>query len=136
MRLRLILLAAALGIIGVLIALFVLRGAPRQSVDKSFDTSVARPAYVDQHPLVLFEEAHHNIHTAGGLYAPFANLISNDGYQVVRNRGPFSSQALAACRVLVIANALGPNDTSDAPAFTDGESDAVRDWVEAGGSLL
>jgi hypothetical protein len=42
--------------------------------------------------------------------------------------------------ILVIANALGAENMGDPaaanPAFTDAECDAVRDWVQAGGSLL
>ena len=48
-----------------------------------------RPAGVrkdGRHPRVLFDEAHNNFHTAGGRYKPFAELIANDGYQVIPNR--------------------------------------------------
>ena len=38
--------------------------------------------------------------------------------------------------ILVIANALGANEANDNSAFTDEECDAVRDWVQSGGSLL
>src|SRR5438128_12668620 len=54
----------------------------RQMADPNFDTKVPRPAYVNEHPKVLFDEAHHNVHTTGGLYKPFVDLVSNDGYQV------------------------------------------------------
>ncbi len=104
--------------------------------DAGFDTNVARPAYTDEHPKVLFDEAHRNIHTASGLYKPFAELITNDGYRVFPNEEPFSARGLAGYGVLVIANALGANDANDGPAFTEEESTAVRDWVQAGGSLL
>jgi hypothetical protein len=108
----------------------------RQMADPNFDTKVARPAYVNEHPKVLFDEAHHNIHTTSGLYEPFVDLISNDGYQVTANKETFSQKSLGGFRVLVIANALGANDSNDGPAFTDAECDAIRDWVQTGGSLL
>ena len=108
----------------------------RQKADSSFDTKVARPAYNSEHPKVLFDEAHRNIHTASGLYKPFINLITNDGYQVARNKEPFSQKTLDGYSVLVIANALGANESNDNSAFSDEESDAVRDWVREGGSLL
>ncbi|HWE39171.1 MAG TPA: DUF4350 domain-containing protein, partial [Isosphaeraceae bacterium] len=112
----------------------------QQVADPNFDTKVARPAYDSRHPKVLFDEAHHNFHTAGGRYKPFAELISSDGYQVTPNRAKFTAESLRGCDVLVIANALGAESMGhpDAgkPAFTGDECRAVRDWVEAGGSLL
>jgi hypothetical protein len=106
-------------------------------VDPNFDARVDHPAYVNKHPKALFDEAHRNIHTMHGGYAPFVALISNDGYEVTANKGAFSDKTLAGVGILVIANALGPsNALVDHSAFTDAECDAVRDWVRAGGSLL
>ena len=113
-----------------------------QRADPDFNTKVARPAYAtaDRHPHVFLDEAHHNFHTAGGRYKPFAELITNDGYRVIPNKEKFSREGLGNGDILVIANALGAEgmghpDASN-PAFTDAECDAVRDWVKAGGSLL
>ena len=112
-----------------------------QRADPNFDTKVARPAYTgDRHPSVLFDEAHHNFHTTGGRYKVFADLMSSDGYKVTPNLEPFTPSKLAGFEILVIANALGGEGMGhpDAAksAFTDAECDAIRDWVEAGGSLL
>jgi hypothetical protein len=112
-----------------------------QRSDPTFDTKVAKPAYAgEKHPKVLFDEAHYNFHTATGRYKAFAVLISNDGYKLTRNREPFQASSLADSDILVIANALGAEGMGhpDAAksAFTDAECDAVRDWVDAGGSLL
>jgi hypothetical protein len=112
-----------------------------QRADPDFITEVANPAYSDKrHPRVLFDEAHHNFHTITGRYKAFAELISRDGYKVTPNREPFTAKSLAGSDILVIANALGAegmeNPDAAKPAFTDAECDAVRDWVEAGGSLL
>ena len=126
----------------VSLTLFCAVGAarPQQVADPKFDAKVTRPAYTEKHPKVLVDEAHFNFHTAGGRFKPFADLIANDGYQVVPNREKFSGRALAGYDVLVIANALGAERQNDPaaeqPAFTDEECDAVRDWVQAGGALL
>jgi hypothetical protein len=54
---------------------------------------------------------------------------------------PFSAEALAGARILVIANALHASNASrwELPtpsAFTPAEIAAVKAWVKAGGSLL
>jgi hypothetical protein len=112
----------------------------QQQADASYDTRVARPAYTATHPKLLFDEAHNNFHTTGGRYKPFADLVGNDGYQVTPNKEKFQKQTLQGFDILVIANALG-GPLPDSPdveksAFTDEECDAVRDWVQGGGSLL
>jgi hypothetical protein len=112
----------------------------QQHADPDFDAKVAKPAYTDKHPRVLFDEAHHNFHRSDGRYKPFADLIRSDGYHVVANRDKFETSTLAKAEVLVIANALGAEqlNSPDAhnPAFTAEECDAVRDWVRGGGALL
>jgi len=112
----------------------------QQSADPEFDTSVAHPAYKDEGPRVMFDEAHHNFHTSDGRYKPFVDLLSNDGYRVVRNRQPFVKARLSGFKILVIANALGAEEDddegADKSAFTDDEIDAVAAWVKDGGDLL
>ncbi len=110
-------------------------GCVQQEADSSFDASVERPAYVASHPRVLIDEAHHNFHTLKGRYAPFARLLSNDGYRVTAQREPFTARSLAQGEVLVIANASGA-DSDAAPAFTAAECAAVLAWVRSGGALL
>jgi len=112
----------------------------QQIADPNFDAKVAHPAYAKNGPKVLFDEAHNNFHTAGGRYKPFADLITNDGYQVMPNKQKFSAETLKGYDILLISNALGAPrmNMPDAgnPAFAEAECDAVRDWVRAGGSLL
>jgi hypothetical protein len=109
-----------------------------QRADPDFNTKVSRPAYAagPRHPRVLFDEAHHNFHTAGGRYKPFADLIASDGYQIIPNTEKFTRAALNKGDILVIANALASEDWTSDAAFTDAECDAVRDWVKEGGALL
>lgn len=112
----------------------------QQVADPNFDAKVSRPAYTKNGPKVLFDEAHNNFHTASGRYKPFADLITNDGYQVTPNKEKFAAQTLKGFDILVISNALGAAQMNApeaaSPAFTDAECDAVRDWVKAGGALL
>jgi len=111
----------------------------QQQADLDYDTKVAEPAYEAEHPAVLFDEAHNNLHTVGGLYKPFADLISHDGYRVEDNHKPFSEDVLAPYRILIIACAKGAERGqfgAGHPAFTLAECDAVEAWVKQGGSLL
>lgn len=116
----------------------VLAFAQQQQADPDFNARVTRPAYTSKHPKVLFDEAHHNFHTASGRYKPFADLITSDGYSVIPNKEKFSAQALAGYDVLVVANAVADKGWPDyyTSAFSDGECDAIRNWVGRGGSLL
>jgi hypothetical protein len=107
--------------------------------DPAFDTTVARPAYVEEHPRVVIDEAHFNYHTASDRYRPLALLLRSDGYEVSAGTAKFDRDSLRAVKVLIVANARGGAEGSAsvaAPAFTGAECDAVRDWVRAGGALL
>jgi len=125
-----------------IVAIMLMAGAAwaQQMPDPNFDAHVDQPAYRSQHPRVSIDEAHRNFHTADGRYKPFAELLRNDGYEVVAGKQPFSAKSLQPIRVLVIANALGEGanagTNTSPPAFTPAECSAVRDWVRGGGSLL
>jgi hypothetical protein len=123
-----------------------------QRADYGWNPRVAAPTFTREHPLVLIDDAHHNASSPGiaGRYWPFARLLRADGYAVRQGRNPFTAATLHGVRVLVIANASGApkpqvfginlpvssdNKRSD-PAFTAAEIEAVRSWVEQGGSLL
>jgi len=113
------------------------RAAPYlQIVDRDFNSQVSRPAYIKEHPRVLFDEAHNNADTASGRYKPFVELITNDGYAVAPNQAIFSKEALKRYRVLVIVNATARPGDRDASAFTTEECAGVQDWVKSGGALL
>lgn len=115
-------------------AVFVMNHEP--GADDSYDTRVAAPALAGRHPRVLFDHGHNNIHSARGRYKPFAALVSSDGCRVTSGSGSFTASSLAAADILVVVNAQGPKADRAAPAFTDAECDAVREWVRSGGALL
>jgi hypothetical protein len=121
-----------------------------QHADFFYRPQLEAPAFTATHPVVTIDEAHYEAHTAGGLYAPFVRLLEADGFTVRRGEAAFTAESLSAARVLVIVNAAGasrrkflgvnldPEPPADrgAKAFTAAEVEAVRQWVEAGGSLL
>ena len=47
--------------------------------------TAGKPAYINNHPEVLFDQAHFNVHTSGGRFKAFADLIALDGYRVIPN---------------------------------------------------
>lgn len=113
------------------------RSEGQQVADSTFDVSVSRPAHTRRHPVVVIDDAHQNFHTADGRYAPFANLLRNDGYRVDRATQPITPQRLAGVHVFVISNARADTTSGQAPyALTEQECDVLRDWVRAGGALL
>ena len=130
---------SAVAFVLLLSSVFAAIAAGQQILDPDFKPDVAKPAYRVKGPVVAIDEAHANFHTAGGQYKPFAELLSLDGYEVRPSTRKFDKTAFTGIDVLVIANALSEKATREnpgLPAFTDAECDAVRDWVQNGGSLL
>ena len=136
---RMLIAATAVTIAIIIVSLIVSAALPHnsqlspQQADPNFDASVANPAFNSTHPIVLFDEAHNNFHTIEGSYKPFADVLTNDGYNVIPNHNEFTQATLENCSVVVIVNAQGNNGES---AFSQAECDAVAQWVKAGGSLL
>lgn len=119
------------------------RGAGPQVADTAFDPPLVRQAFPpDQGPLVLIDEAHFNFHTREGRYAPFARLLTRDGFVVRSLREPWTRAALGSAKILVVANALAERNARGnwtlptPPAFREAELATVRDWVADGGALL
>jgi hypothetical protein len=147
---RLILILSVFSLCGLLVVVVAaLRSGQQQAADPNFDAKVIRPAYSNKHPKVLFDEAHNNFQTTRGGYKPFVELITNDGYAVTPNKQKFQQKLLEGYEILVIADALGTAPPifppinkaafiaeASKPAFTPEECEAVRSWVNAGGSLL
>lgn len=134
-RKRAVLGIAALGLVLVaLLALYFL--TPQREYDPRFDAHIDEPAYAQQRPVVLYDEAHLNVHASRGGYKPFVDLVRNDGYEVQVLREPVTPARLADVAVFVVVCPRGKNDANDEPAFTDEETAAIDQWVRAGGSLL
>ena len=116
--------------------------AAQQVADSSYVSTVEHPAFApDEGPLVLIDGAHHNFHTVDGRYLAFAMLLRADGYRVAGVDTPFTPEALAGARLLVISNALHASNTEDwylptPSAFTAEEVSVVHAWVRNGGSLF
>jgi hypothetical protein len=114
----------------------------QQVPDTTFSPPVPSPSFAPgTGPVVLIDEGHHNFHTLGGRFAPFARLVARDGFVPRPHAGPFTRAALDSARVLVVSNALAARNVDDwylpvSPAFDTSEVRVVEDWVRDGGSLL
>ena len=117
-------------------ALFSCKETPVQSVDNDFDVTVEKPSFKENIPVILFDEGHDNFHTTKGLYQPFANLVRNDGYELRTLTTSVTEKALSSASIYVIANAKGEGDLNDTPAFTEDETEVIKNWVINGGSLM
>jgi hypothetical protein len=126
----------------LLLTLIVGAACGQQVADTDFKAEIENPAYpVNQGSIVLIDEAHHNFHTAGGRYQPFADVLRADGYVVRGSSGPFTMETLATGKILVIANAIHESNRDNwslptPSAFTVDEIAAVNEWVKNGGSLF
>jgi hypothetical protein len=113
-----------------------------QLADLDFKPDVADPTWaIGEGPQIVIDEAHANFHTAKGRYEPFAELARRDGFAVQSNDATLTSESLANVDILVIANAVNERNVDDwslptPSAFSPEEVEAVRGWVEGGGSLL
>lgn len=119
---------------GAVTLFLALPAAAQQVADPDYAPKLESPAYREEGPLVAIDEAHRNFHTIEGRYAPFARLLDTDGYRTSALKTPVSAEALAAVKILVIANARSAPPV--ASAFTAEEIAAIHAWVEGGGSLL
>ena len=114
-----------------------------QVPDKTFNPSIQNPAYeAGKGPVVCLDEAHNNFHRLENRFWAFGELLRRDGYVTESSKEKFSAAVLERCTIFVIANAmLESGDWGEYPyptpsGFTDEEIDAIRAWVQQGGSLL
>ena len=138
-RMRAVLLSA-------LVFAFAGVAAAQQEPDPQADLSVAHPAFrhndPEPAPRVAIDGGHNNFHTADGRYAPFAQLLRNNGMRAVGATGTIDDDYLATVEVLVIVNPLAAVNAPDhwelptPSAFTPAEIQTIHGYVESGGSLL
>ena len=122
--------------------LIPLAAGAQQRSDDTFHFEIATPAFrTGAGPTVCIDEGHHNFHTAGGRYEPFATILRDDGYVVTEFSGSFDANGLAECELLVIANPLAAENQTDwtyphPSAFSKAEIQQVTEWTRSGGRLL
>ena len=134
-------IAAALFCTALMLFVSATALAQQQAAD-DWSPSVPNPEFpAGSGPTVLVDAGHGNFHTVEGRYAPFAELLRLDGYQVSSATETVTRALLDQADVFVISNAiLGGEDARWVlpvpPAFESDETAAIVTWVEEGGSLL
>lgn len=107
---------------------------PDDGTDHYFQARLARTSYSGRsRPVVLMDEAHGNTFTAKDRLRPLVRLLREDGYFVGPNLRLVTKESLRGVAVFIVAN---PRSWLLESAFSESEIDAVRTWVEDGGSLL
>ena len=117
-----------------------------ESNELSWRAEVSAPAFPSGlGDRVCIDQGHNNRHTAGESYAPFANLLRDDGYVVEGFDSAFSTETLQRCRILVTVSPVADGNDRDqnrnwayphSSAFSQVELNAVVDWIRGGGALL
>ncbi len=126
----------------LLLALASVHAAAQQVPDPDFRFANSNPSYpAGKGPVVCIDEAHRNFHTAGGRYTPFAELLRGDGYVVHVQTQQLTREALQSCGALVIANAVGAENSEGwayphPSAFSRVELNELYLWIRDGGALL
>jgi len=119
-------LMAATGFASILI--------PDDGTDRYFQAHIPRASYGGRgRPVVLIDEGHGNEFTVQDRFQPLARLLKDDGYLVGPNLRLVTKDSLRGIAVFVVAR---PTTWIMESAFSRGEIDAMRTWVEGGGSLL
>lgn len=121
----------AIGFVALLVVALVAVGGwfylNEQIADPDYEPSIAAAAPAGGNARVAIDTGHSNFHQPNGRFAPFAKLARHGGYAVEALDATISKEALDA-DILVIANAQ--------ESLSEGEIEALLDWVEQGGSLL
>ncbi len=117
-----------------------------ESNELSWRAEVSDPAFPSGlGDRVCVDEGHNNFHTAEGSYAPFANLLRDDGYVVESFDSIFSTETLQRCRILVTVSPLADGNDGrqggswaypHSSAFSQVELTAIVEWIRGGGALL
>jgi hypothetical protein len=113
-----------------------------QAPDKLYDPIIFNPQYSqNEGPIIYLDEAHTNFHRLDGLYWAFGKLVRTDGYRTQPFKEKFTKESLEGVEILAIANAINEKNANNwsnptFSAFEKEEIEALRSWVEEGGSLL
>ena len=106
----------------------------QQRADNSFDPEVKNPVFeAGKGPVVFLDEGHNNFHKLEERYKPFKKLLEKDGYVLKSSTSKIDLELLNKCDIFVISDPMLVDDKSP---YNEDEVQAIKTWVENGGSLL
>lgn len=114
----------------------------QQVADPDFRFVIENPLFErDLGPVVAIDQGHNNFHTLEGRYAPFAELLANDGFRLTSIDGSIDASKLAEIDVLVISNPIHESNLGNwvlpnPSAYTKAEVNTIKKWVKKGGKLF
>ena len=112
------------------------------SNDPTFDPAIKRPRWPSgEGPAILLDGAHHNVFVNHDFMLPFEGLMRADGFRVETGRSRWTPEVLSGFEIVVVVTALPfdfmeKTEVTDEVTFSQQEIQALRDWVDAGGSAL
>ena len=122
----------AIALVGAAWTLWPAPGAHAYASANRFNRS-----YYHHGPRVAIDLGHFNDSPADSRFLALADLLNWDGYRANRSKQYLVPEYLKDIPVLVIGNPRPyPFRLAGTTAFAPEEITAVRDWVQAGGSLL
>lgn len=114
----------------------------QQLADSDFDYPIEAPLFEQgKGPVVAIDQGHNNFHTLNGRYAPFARLLTKDGFRLTSLDGKLDIKKLSQIDILVISNPIHQSNLGNwvlpnPSAYTQTEIDALKNWVRKGGRLF
>lgn len=131
-------------LLALVLSLTVLPAQAQQINDPAFRFDNPHPAFaLGKGPRVCIDEAHHNSHTISRLYAPFAAVLSSDGFRLAAFTTSISPENLKECEILILGNGRSSDPRAadfwaypHTSAYSRVEINALIRWVRSGGSLL
>lgn len=106
----------------------------QQVADNSFNPEVKNPVYeAGKGPVVFLDEGHNNFHKLEERYQPFKKLLEKDGYILKSSNSKIDKNLLQKCDIFVISDPMLVEDKSP---YNKNEIQAMKSWIEEGGSLL
>jgi hypothetical protein len=125
-----------------LVLLLLSTAQAQQFGDPEFVPREGEPRWAEgEGPSLVIDGAHGNFHSMDGRFAPFAAVLRADGCSVSPGEAQFTAESLADVDVLVISNALHPDNVESwalptPSAFTEEEIEVLHQWVLEGGGLF
>ena len=124
----------------LLIAFFIVdTGFTQQRADDVIIPKIENPRFKEgKGARILIDQSHNNFHQLNGRFKPFADLMTNDGYQLDSIN---DIKKLLKNDVLVISNPINQKNIRNwrqpiYNAFSEEDISYIKNWVKKGGKLL